>query len=239
LRLRETRIGFGLPGPRLGEVRTRDFARPEAQSRLAFRFRQFLDKLTIARLELSRRQHLGIGADSRDDGLQPRLFGAEVRHRRAATRLIDGGRHPPTRIERQFRRGLQGQRIHIVRRDPEKAAVVDPARAIGPFDPQERVAFRPRPIQPGFRRRLARIGLGQHGCVGEGIGDGGGEVLRHGWGNGQGAGEQAGQRQGRAGSNLGGIRRGMSHLRQLKELPGLIPSFLKIMAAGQKPVKLA
>lgn len=40
-------------------------------------------------------------------------------------------------------------------------------------------------------------------------------------------------------SNLGGIRRGMSHLRQLKELPGLIPSFLKIMAAGQKPVKLA
>jgi hypothetical protein len=31
----------------------------------------------------------------------------------------------------------------------------------------------------------------------------------------------------------------MSHLRQLKELPGLIPSFLKIMAAGQKPVKLA
>lgn len=43
----------------------------------------------------------------------------------------------------------------------------------------------------------------------------------------------------RAGSNLGGIRRGMSHLRQLKELPGLIPSFLKIMAAGQKPVKLA
>ena len=90
-----------------------------------------------------------------------------------------------------------------------------------------------RGIEPGAGQRLIRLRLGQRRGVGERIVDGGRQILR--------AGRRCAehQGQGRQGAKSGTAPAAHREIPYLKVVPGLIPSALKAIAAGQNLVNLA